>query len=105
MKQGDQIKVKKPGHLINGLITEILNINLESKRPIKVSISGDWFLSFEEVELIGKTKPEKDIIDNLEVVTAKPKPAKELKGKRAYQKKDKSEPAKQKRAYNKKINL
>lgn len=105
MKEGDQIKVKKPGHLINGAIAEILNINLESKRPIKVSISIEWFLTFEEVELIGKTKSEKDIIDNLEVVTAKSKPAKEVKVKRAYQKKDKSQPAKQKRAYNKKINL
>lgn len=57
-KAGDTITINKPGNLLHGITTEIVSINPESARPVKINHYGDWLLTWDEV---GVNKPNGEV--------------------------------------------
>lgn len=100
---GDKIKSLKPG-ILNGIEGEVLSNNKEkSSQQLSVICGnfGSWNFSYNEVELIGKEKSEKQVIAN-EVFKYSIESASIIK-KRGRKPKEKTESIKEKRAYNRKI--
>ena len=116
-KEGDTITVNKPGHLLHGVTTEIVSINPESARPVKINHYGEWFLTCDEIGIIKADKP-LDRANNAATpfkskdsgkqpkakkVAVKPlKTPEKPKGKAGRPAKPKTEPDKPKRKYTKK---
>lgn len=113
-KIGDEIKVTNPFHFAYGYIGNVLVNNTETNlKPINAILKdglGSWQFHYADIELnvtmslktSDKPKPEivKDVIEILEKVGFE-----QVKQKRQYRKKDKTEVkiVKEKRKYNKRV--
>jgi hypothetical protein len=97
MKQGDTITINKPGHILDGYETKIVDILPDCGRPVKINVHGDYFLTFKEAGV----KSDKQIFndyDRMQENKAVEKPEK-----RKYNKRSKEvKPQKEKRKYTRK---